>query len=90
MTKRSDESIGLNLLIFIETIECLSIYTAILISLCINIKPYMRTVQRALDGSPTSVGRSSNGSWKYVQRTLEMKFYIGCHTLAKGRYGFIS
>lgn len=41
MTKRSDESIGLNLLIFIETIECLSIYTAILISLCINIKPYM-------------------------------------------------
>lgn len=70
MTKRSDESIGLNLLIFIETIECLSIYTAILISLCINIKPYMWTVQRALDGSPTSVGRSSNGSWKYVQRTL--------------------
>lgn len=49
----------------------------------------MWTVQRALDGSPTNVGRISNGSWKYVQRTLEMKFYIGCHTLAKGRYGFI-
>lgn len=64
MTKRSDESIGLNPSIFIETIECLSIYTATLISLCISIKPYMWTVQRALDGCPTSVGRISSEGWK--------------------------
>lgn len=36
----------------------------------------MWTVQRPLDGSPTSVGRISNGGWKYVQRALKMVFYI--------------
>lgn len=50
----------------------------------------MWTVQRALDGCPTSVGRISSEGWKYVQPSLEMKLYIGRHTLAKGRYGFIS
>lgn len=32
------------------------------------------TVQRTLDGSPTSAGRISNGRWKRVQRALEMVF----------------
>lgn len=64
MTKRSDESIGLNPSIFIETIECLSIYTATLISLCISIKPYMWTVQRASDASPAKAGHISNERWK--------------------------
>lgn len=34
------------------------------------------TVQRTLDGSPTSAGRISNGRWTYVQRASEMAFYI--------------
>lgn len=37
----------------------------------------MWTVQRALDGCPTSVGRISSEGWKYVQPSLEMKLYIG-------------
>lgn len=35
-----------------------------------------RTVQRTLDGSPTSAGRISNRRWKRVQRASEMVFYI--------------
>lgn len=50
----------------------------------------MWTVQRALDGSPTSAGRISAEGWKYVQPSSEMNFYIGCNTLAKDRHGFIS
>lgn len=32
------------------------------------------TVQRTLDGSPTSAGRISNGRWTHVQRASEMVF----------------